>query len=283
MASKLKLNGTVINKCWQIQRALVIVVILLYSLTTINFSANWSFVHFAFTENEKSFWTAYLAFYNGGQAILVVECIASTISTIITDLYMIWCCWMVWGQCWITVLLPILSLIAATVLKIIRTYYEYRNIPEVIFSTLYTAFVLATTLWCTLLIIYRILTVVGVKYKADSRLRVYYHCIEVLVESSALYSISLTVFLALTICGNFGMVYLDVIAAITRGVAPTLLISRAAAGRTHPNDDDDSTASSEVDTISFQESNIESTVHETDIEAQQEQLDELVEVVKRTE
>ncbi|KAK0219909.1 hypothetical protein IW262DRAFT_1554220 [Armillaria fumosa] len=282
-----------INKCWQIRQALVVVIILLHGLATIDFAANWSFVHSGFIENGKSFWTAYLTFDTGGQAIMLLEGIASSMSTIITDLYIIWCCWMVWGQCWVTVLLPILSLIAATVLKIIITYYTYRNIPEEIFTTFYVVFILATTLWCTTLIIYCILTGAGVKHGAGGQLRVYYCCIEVLVESSALYSVSLIVFLAFLIQGDFGLLYLDNIASITRGVAPTLLIGRAAAGHTCPNDDDGSVttvsslhfqiASSEVSTTSYQESTIESAIYETDIEAQQEQLDGLVEVVERTD
>ncbi len=73
-----------------------------------------------------------------------------------------------------------------------------------------------TTLWCTVLIIYRILIVAGVKRGADSRLRVYRHFIEVLVESSALYSISLIVYLALFIRGDFGMYYLNDIASIAK-------------------------------------------------------------------
>ncbi len=81
---------------------------------------------------------------------------------------------------------------------------------------LYAAFILVTTLWCTLLIIYRILTVTGVKCGAGGRLRVYSHCIEVLVESSALYSICLILYLALIICDNFGWCYLDAIASITK-------------------------------------------------------------------
>ncbi|PBK94921.1 hypothetical protein ARMGADRAFT_1029264 [Armillaria gallica] len=137
-------------------------------------------------------------------------------STITTDLYMIWCCWMVWGQHWLVVLLPILSLTAASGK-------------------------------CTLLIIYHILTIAGVKHGA---------------------------------------------AAIARGVAPTLLIGWAAAGHTRLNDDNSEntmsslhfqTAGSEFGSTSFQESTIESAVSEIDIEAQQEQSDELVEVVERME
>ncbi len=81
---------------------------------------------------------------------------------------------------------------------------------------LYISFVLATTLWCTVFIIYRILTVAGAKRRADGRLRVYQHFIEVLVESSALYSISLIVYLTLTICQDFQLFYLDVITGIVK-------------------------------------------------------------------
>ncbi len=100
--------------------------------------------------------------------------------------------------------------------KIIKTYYDYKVISEVIFRTLYVSFVLATTLWCTVLIIYRILTVTGVNHGAGGRLRVFHRFIKVLVESSALYSISLIVFLAFTICGISGTNYLDAIAAIAK-------------------------------------------------------------------
>ncbi len=105
------------------------------------------------------------------------------------------------------------------VLKIITTYedYDYGNIKDnVIFQFLYPVFVLAITLWCTLLIIYCILTVTGVKHGAGDRFRLYHRCIEVLVESSALYSISLIVYLALSISNSFGEFYLEVIAAIAR-------------------------------------------------------------------
>ena len=105
------------------------------------------------------------------------------------------------------------------VLKILLTYdyYDYGSTRvNIIFQSLYSAFVLATTLWCTLLIIYRILTIAGVKHGAGGRLRLYHHCIEVQVESSALYSISLIVDLALYISNSFGEYYLTVIAGIAR-------------------------------------------------------------------
>ncbi len=100
--------------------------------------------------------------------------------------------------------------------KIIGEYQMYFNASYEVFLLLYVSFILVTTLWCTSLIIYRILTVVGVGRGADGRLRVFQHFIEVLVESSALYSISLIAYLALAIHKDSGMYYLDTIAAITK-------------------------------------------------------------------
>ncbi|KAK0203803.1 hypothetical protein DFS33DRAFT_1384068 [Desarmillaria ectypa] len=119
----------------------------------------------------------------------------------------------------------------------------------------------------------------------------HFNCDWVLVESSALYPIALILYLAFTICVNFGVYYLDIIAAIAKGVAPTLLLGRAAAGHTRPNDDSDqSTVStlhlrtpSESYTTSVEESTIRSVVLEMDIGAQPERSDELVVIVERTQ
>ncbi|PBK81503.1 hypothetical protein ARMGADRAFT_1144199 [Armillaria gallica] len=173
--------------------------------------------------------------------------------------------------------------------KAIEIYHYYSNAPDGVFPTLYISFLLATTLWCTILIIYHILAVTRAKHGASSGLRVYCHFIEVLIESSALYSISLIVYLAFAICGDIGMMYLDPIAGITKGITLTLLIGQAAAGHTCPNDNyNENTVSSlhfqapsEVGTTTFQESTIESTILETDIEAQHQQSNELMKVVER--
>ncbi|SJK98367.1 uncharacterized protein ARMOST_01632 [Armillaria ostoyae] len=280
-----------INKCWRIRRATVVIIVLLHALITISFVAEWSYLLSAFIENGKNFWTVYSRLDGPAQSVYLAEGIASSMSTILADLFMIWCYWMVWGQCWLVVLPPILSLISTTVSKIIKVYRQYFNAPPGIFPMLYISFVLVTTLWCTVLIIYRILTVAGVKRGGGGRLRVYQHFIEVFVESSALYSISLLVYLALTIRGDFRLGYLDAITGIARGVAPTLLIGRAAAGHTRPKDDCDESemstirfrTSSELGTTSFQESTTESVGLDMDIEAQQEQSDELVAVVGKTQ
>ncbi|KAK0496107.1 hypothetical protein EDD18DRAFT_1168894 [Armillaria luteobubalina] len=218
--------------------------------------------------------------------------IMATISTLLADIYIIWCCWMVWGRRWVVVLLPTLSLISATMSKIFKLCHQYFNVnaPPGIFPILYILFILMTTLWCTVLIIYRILIVAGpVKHGGDSRWSVYQRLIEVLVESSALYSISLLIFLALTIRDDLRMHYLDVIAGTVKGISPTLLIGRAAAGHTRPKDDCDESAvstfcfqtPSELCTTGVQETTRQSTVLDTDIEAHPEPLVVFVEKTQR--
>ncbi len=83
-------NGTVINKCWPIRRAMVIVIILLHALITINFSATWSYIHSAFIQNGQNFWTVYLKLNSADQAVTWEMGITASIGTILTDLYMVY-------------------------------------------------------------------------------------------------------------------------------------------------------------------------------------------------
>ncbi|KAK0454032.1 uncharacterized protein EV420DRAFT_1749593 [Desarmillaria tabescens] len=199
-----------INKCWPI-RAMVAVVILLYALVTIDVAA-------AFIDYGQSFFPIFLKLNGNTEATFLVISIAASMSTVLADLYMIWYCWRIWGRRWLVVVLPVLSLISATVSKTIEVYYQYFDLNGSTqkFQILYMSFILATTLWCTSFIIYHILTVTGVRHEAEGRSRVYHHFIEVLVESSALYSISLILTLTFIIQNNLGVYYVDVTAAIVK-------------------------------------------------------------------
>ncbi|PBK70819.1 hypothetical protein ARMSODRAFT_1033678 [Armillaria solidipes] len=230
-----------VNKCWTIRRALVVVIILLHALITIDFAGSWSWTRFAFIKNGQNFWNVYLNLDVSPPAAYWVMEIAVSISTILADSYIIWCCWMVWGRRWLVVLFPIFSLVSAVASKAMGVYYSYivelrlANVTVI----LSVSFVLATTLSCTLLIIYRIVAVAGVTHGSVGRLGIFRHFIEVLVESSAFYSLSLILYLAFAIRGDFRVYYLENIAAIAKGVTPTLLVGRAAAGHTRPREDSD--------------------------------------------
>ncbi|KAK0211548.1 hypothetical protein IW262DRAFT_372455 [Armillaria fumosa] len=212
MTSKAEVNGTVINKCWAIRRALVVVIIFLYAVTTIDFAASWSCIPFAFIENGQNFWAVHLNLGGPPPAFWETQ-ITATVSTVLADLYMIWCCWTIWGQLWLIVLLPIISLVTVIVSRTMTIYYNYIGAPTSLnFLTLYISSNLATTLPCTLLIIWHIMAVTSITHGATSRLGVYHRFMEVLVESSALYSISLILDLVFATRANInsGVGYINI-------------------------------------------------------------------------
>ncbi|KAK0454218.1 uncharacterized protein EV420DRAFT_1765787 [Desarmillaria tabescens] len=108
--------------------------------------------------------------------------------------------------------------------------------------------------------------------EAGGGLRAYHHVLEILIESSALYSIALILCTAFFACNTISIMYFDVLAAIARGIAPTLIIGRVAAGHAHP---DDSWMGSVISgSLHFRTcSRVQSSRNE-DLEAQQESSDE---------
>ncbi|KAK0480805.1 hypothetical protein IW261DRAFT_1143861 [Armillaria novae-zelandiae] len=269
-----------VNKCWPIRRAMIVVIILLHALITVNVAAFWSHLHSAFVDNGDNFWTVGLELQGPDVAWIWETGVSAFFSTILADFYIIWFCWMVWGRRWRVVLLPMFSLVSATVSRIINIYLNYANGDPGIFFLLYTSFTLATTLSCTLLVIYRIVTTVGVSRRAEGRTRVYRHFIEVLVQSSALYSISLILVLAYPAKKGFAWYYLDPIAGIMKGIAPTLLAGRITTGRRAHTDGSwqgSVIASASIGSLeqehshtSSQDDRPASLVLDTDIEAQRE-------------
>ncbi|PBK76321.1 hypothetical protein ARMSODRAFT_876040, partial [Armillaria solidipes] len=131
----------------------------------------------------------------------------------------IWRCWMVWGRCWKIILFPTLCLAASTGMIICLSFsFLHGNGAEAERNeVLFASFMLTVTLWCTLLIIYRIWSVTRRSIQVESKKRAYRYIIEVVVESSALYSISLIVYIASYASTNNGMAYyFDIITAITK-------------------------------------------------------------------
>ncbi len=139
--AKAELIGLVINKRWPIRRAMVIVIILLHALITINFAAEWSFVHSAFIEKrEKCSGSKFEAstcgpsslFGTGNRCLhkyhnhrLIYGACDSIMRIIhLSSLFglKIWYCWIVWGRCWLLVLLPIIALIFGTSNVLILIY-----------------------------------------------------------------------------------------------------------------------------------------------------------------
>ncbi|PBK59341.1 hypothetical protein ARMSODRAFT_1090854 [Armillaria solidipes] len=226
-------NMIFMDKSRSTGRAMVVIIILLYVTATIAFAFTWSYIRSMFVDHGQSFWTKYMLYQNPGAGITVGAVTAGAICTVLADSTMVWRCWIVWGRRWLTVLLPGLFLVSHMVFKIMAMSRHYAPSKGYILDCVFcSSFVLASTLWCTLLIIYRIVTVT----RSVGRLNAYRHVIEVLVESSALYSISLILFVAFYVRNDVISYCFDVLSVTTRGIAPTLLVGRVAAGHTHPDE-----------------------------------------------
>lgn len=119
-------------------------------------------------------------------------------------------------------------------------------------TTIYVSLTLATTLLCTLLIVYRILSIEWAKPKLvgtrSYNLGAYRNVIEVVVESAALYSAALIVYIVVIFQDGTVLDYIDTIAGFIRAIAPTLLVGRVASGHSRP---DDSWGGSAISSLHF--------------------------------
>ncbi|KAK0497473.1 hypothetical protein EDD18DRAFT_1162374 [Armillaria luteobubalina] len=210
---------------------------------------------------------------------------AAVMSTVVADCTMIWRCWMVWGRRWLVVLFPILCLVTGFALKTLEIMSAYlTEIESVSYLVSYLTCILVTTLWCTILIVFRIVTVIRANNGANTRLGDYRHVIEVLVESSALHSATLIIYVFLE-ANNYvvSSSYLDALAVFTTGIAPTLLVGRVAAGHARP---DDSWQGSILSSLRFEahpKADDETYSHATsmvdnDLEVQSNEVDETEEI-----
>ncbi|SJL10514.1 uncharacterized protein ARMOST_13900 [Armillaria ostoyae] len=213
-------------------------------MATIDFALYWSYIRLIYVKHGQTVVDEYLACFKLNNLEIPMN-ITGIVSTICADSAMIWRCWMVWGKRWPIVVLPILFLISGIGVTILAPQYSrllmlVSTVSEEAFIflllILYLAFVLATTLWCTLAIIFRILSVGRASTGSGRPTRVYRHAIEVLVESSALYAIFLLLDMPFVARQSAANGYTETAAAIARGVAPTLLIGRVAAGQARPDD-----------------------------------------------
>ncbi|KAK0219976.1 hypothetical protein IW262DRAFT_1461142 [Armillaria fumosa] len=211
-------------------------VIMLYILTTLNFAFNWSCRISAFIGNRQTSMAIYQEFIEPISVDPFGTRTTASMCNIISNSHMIWCCWVVWQRHWIVVLLPVLFLISGTGLQLVVLCTQFGNGTFQVFNILCISFNLATTLWCTTFIIYRILTIVRVRYESEGRLGPYRRFIEIFVESSAIYAIPAALYLAFILRDNQGVFYLDSLTNVTKGIAPTLFVGRAAAGHTRANE-----------------------------------------------
>ncbi|KAK0457501.1 uncharacterized protein EV420DRAFT_1764881 [Desarmillaria tabescens] len=236
-----------------------VVVTAIYILTTISFGLTCSFLRYVFIDNDEDMVTSYFASQARDRhtvAKIIVTATCGGISTILSDGTMIWRCWIIWGRSWLIIICPMLCTIVGIVCKVLSVYHlvsdNVNGVDEqtaygtrINWSIIYISLIMATTVWCTLLIIFRI---VNVGRKVEHGLHRYRRIIEVVVESAALYTASLIVLLVIVARNDTHGDYLDVITTTIRGIAPTLIVGRVAAGHARP---DDSWPSSALSSLRF--------------------------------
>ncbi|SJK99180.1 uncharacterized protein ARMOST_02470 [Armillaria ostoyae] len=72
--------------------------------------------------------------------------------------------------------------------------------------------------------------------ESQGGMQLYRGIIEILVESAVLYSITLLIYTGFVVRNDTGGSYVEIVAAVARGIAPTLTVGRVAAGHAWPND-----------------------------------------------
>ncbi|KAK0488331.1 hypothetical protein EDD18DRAFT_1359595 [Armillaria luteobubalina] len=283
--------------------AMVFVILCLYGLDMLTVSFVWSLGHYVFVENGQNLRTVFVALVNSSPPFTRAQWVVSVaggISTLLADISLIWRCWTVWGRRWLVVLIPIACTLTGTAIKIVETYHLIHDTPDTtqdllfygsaaIWFILYISFLMATTIFCTLLIIYRIVSVSH--GPGGMGIRLYRDVIEIIVESALIYSVSLLVYVILVARESLGGPYADVIASSARvcllfllftvpdltyddrELQPTLIVGRVAAGHARPEESWNGSISS-TSSLRFRrdsEDQREGTIDESDVEAGSEE------------
>ncbi|PBK96167.1 hypothetical protein ARMGADRAFT_1077676 [Armillaria gallica] len=212
------------------------IIVVLYILSTVPFGINLAFERRAFIEHGDNYYSVFTALVDFGpwwRAYFLANGITGGISVLLVDMTIIWRCWVLWDRQWQVIFVPMVCVAVGTVMKIIQTLSNLHKLTEdnsktghfaaeIDWTLIYIFMTLATTLLCTLLIAYRIIS-------HAPRMSASRKIIEMLIESCAMYSLSLIIYLALVSRNLESAYYADIIAAYIKPIATTLLVARVSA------------------------------------------------------
>ncbi len=132
-----------------------------------------------------------------------------------------------------------------------KLHDEFAHTPWLM---IYVSFAMATAIWCTVLITYRLLTSPREKDGSEDGPSLYHRTVELFVESGILYSVGLILYVVFVARTEWTHYYLEPVAEITgvrfrefsrypiltefwlKAVAPTLLLGRILTGFARPYD-----------------------------------------------
>ncbi|KAK0492393.1 hypothetical protein EDD18DRAFT_1109141 [Armillaria luteobubalina] len=164
----------------------------------------------------------------------LVMSISSSLNMLIVDITIVWCCWVLWGHQWPIALVPGLCAIAGMIAKSMQIYSVLINMTNDIGNTgcfatqinwalIYLSLMLVMTLLCTLLIVYHIAHLA-------SGVSSYEKIVDIVIESLAMYTLTLIVYPALVAKNLESSYYANMIMAYIKVISPMLLIGCVAGG-----------------------------------------------------
>ncbi|KAK7444833.1 hypothetical protein VKT23_015150 [Stygiomarasmius scandens] len=228
--------------------------ILMYICSTVHAAVNWSWFSKAVDGNELPGSTG--LFDSLRHIPPWQEAVGNTffaLNILFADSLLIWRCWVLWGRRWWIVFVPAIGTLSGIALAIIAIYsvvqsdiaHDPTEVGKqahrfVSFSTAYFSTSIATSVIATSLIILRILLVQWSNAKfvssgREGRGNPYRHVIEIVVESAALYSITLLIFIIFLETKNPNLYYAQNVHAQVAGIAPLLIILRVASNSSRPD------------------------------------------------
>ncbi|KAK0244827.1 hypothetical protein EDD85DRAFT_785194 [Armillaria nabsnona] len=212
------------------------IIIALYVLSTITFGIGWAFKRRTFIQYGDNYYHVYTALVDDSpwwRVNYLAGSINGGVSTLLVDITIIWRCWTLWDHQWRVIFIPIICVVGSTAAKVMQMFSDICTLTDNIsknaqfatdidWSLIYIVLILATTLLCTFLIIYPI-------FRHAPEISASCKIVEILIESSAMYSLSLIIYVALVSKNLEAGYYADIIAAYVRAIAPTLLVGRVSA------------------------------------------------------
>ncbi|GLB45086.1 hypothetical protein LshimejAT787_1901640 [Lyophyllum shimeji] len=214
----------------QSRLAMAILVSVFFILSTADLGSYWAYVRRAFIAHGETAESTAAALNEYPPWFLAMMGV-SDFHAILADCVIIWRTWVIWGKNWKITVFPILLTLLTIAFSIIATY---NSIKRTTFDVLYVDFAtalysttLASTIFCTCAIIYRIAQI--------GSLGAYRGVIEIIIESSLLYAVATLFALLAYIYSGPASEYATAFWTSCTGIAPTLVVARVAAGHARPN------------------------------------------------
>ncbi|KAK0210000.1 hypothetical protein DFS33DRAFT_1289784 [Desarmillaria ectypa] len=222
-----------------------VVIVVMYLIATLHLALRWCYVRGAFISHGQTDETAFDYLFDAPKWMLASS-VTFVMNTTIADFVVVWRCWNVWGRRWIVAAIPSLCNVVGIVFAGFSLYQQATTPPpgsawsaaQIDWLLPYFCISVTVTVGCTTLIVFKIWNA----HRETDRLtqlkshRAYKfsRVICTLVESAAMYAISMTVTLAFYKQGGLSANFPICITSTITGLAPTLIVARVTCGGTKP-------------------------------------------------